>query len=250
MTTSLKPSSGNLSPAQQNFLTLLLSVAGGAVDAAMLLRFHVLTAAQTGNTILLAVAFGEHRLATGFYSGISVIGYIFGSVLGELIMLRSENCRRSPAAWGLLAELVPLAALLMCWHFAHPRPDPDLIAVLVALSATAMGMQSAAVLRIHAGPTTTYVTGTLTTFATLSAQRMYKKRASANFSSRQGMNGGVLSRVRPAIYGLDWVIYLSGAVAGAFLSLRIREWALVLPLGAVIVATVAAFWCAKDDRTP
>ncbi len=38
---------------------LLLAIAGGSVDAVMILGFRVLKAAQTGNTILLAFPFGS-----------------------------------------------------------------------------------------------------------------------------------------------------------------------------------------------
>jgi hypothetical protein len=65
-----------------------------------------------------------------------------------------------------VAELVPLDCLLSYWHLAGPNPGQETIMVLVALAAIAMGIQSAAVLRLPASPTTTYVTGTLTTFTT------------------------------------------------------------------------------------
>ena len=48
-------------------LVVLLAVAAGAADAILIVRFDVLTAAQTGNTILLAVA-----LATGNWPTVDV----------------------------------------------------------------------------------------------------------------------------------------------------------------------------------
>lgn len=153
------------------------SVAGGGVNAAMILRFDVLTAAQTGNTILLAVALAERRLTAGFYAAISVVAYVIGSATGELVISGPpKHSRLSPIERGLLTELVPLTALLACWHIAATRPHPSSIATLVGLSAIAMGIQSAVVLKIHVGPTTTYVTGTLTTFATCAVQRIPEGR--------------------------------------------------------------------------
>lgn len=101
-TTSIGAALATPSPARRDLMMLLLSVAGGSVDAVIILGFNVLTAAQTGNTILLA------------------------------------TCSRS-----------------------------------VAIAAIAMGVQSAIVLRLHVGPTTTYVTGTLTSFATKIVRGLY-----------------------------------------------------------------------------
>ena len=80
---------------RQDLIVLLLSLAGGSVDAVMILGFNVLTAAQTGNTILLAVSLAQGRFATGFYSAVSVIGYMAGAAVGELVIVR----RRDSASW-------------------------------------------------------------------------------------------------------------------------------------------------------
>ena len=46
-------------------IPLLLTLVGGSVDAMVILGFNVLTAAQTGNTVLLAVAIARGDLVTG-----------------------------------------------------------------------------------------------------------------------------------------------------------------------------------------
>jgi uncharacterized membrane protein YoaK (UPF0700 family) len=100
-------------------MVLLLSVAGGSIDAVVILGFHVLTAAQTGNTILLAVAFAERRLATGLHGAVSVVAYVIGSAVGELAILgRKRRSWLSPVGSALLAELIPIGGLLACWHVA------------------------------------------------------------------------------------------------------------------------------------
>jgi uncharacterized membrane protein YoaK (UPF0700 family) len=241
--------SGRSSPAGRNLMTLLLSVAGGAVDAAVILRFNVLTAAQTGNTILLVTALAEHQWATGFYAAVSVVAYLLGVAAGELVMIRRSNgSRLSPAARGLLAELFPLGALLACWHIAGHKPSQGTIAVLIAFAAIAMGIQSAAVLRVHAGPTTTYVTGTLTTFATKAVQQLHKGAASQAAVRRQDASTVLLSGEGAVIYGLDWLLYAGGALASALLFLRIHTTALVLPIAAVVAAAVAAICEIEVDR--
>ena len=202
---------------RRDFVVLLLSIAGGGVDAIIVLGFHVLTEAQTGNTILLAVAFAERRFATAIHAAVSVVAYLIGSVLGELII----DARRA-VAWAFVAEILLLAALLALWHLAGPAVTPATIGVLVALAAIAMGMQSAAVLRLSAGPMTTYMTGTLTEFATEAARSLLWIRRGE----------------RPAIYGIDWVVYFGGALANGLLFLHFRENALVVPIVAVTAGAV------------
>ncbi len=197
---------------RRDFVVLLLSIAGGGVDAIIVLGFHVLTAAQTGNTILLAVAFAERRFATALYAAVSVVTYLIGSALGELII----DARRA-VAWALIAEILLIAALLVLWHVS-----PAAIGVLVAIAAIAMGMQSAAVLRLSAGPMTTYMTGTLTEFATEAARSLRWVRRGE----------------RPAIYGIDWAVYFGGALANGLLFLHFRENALLLPIAAVTAGAV------------
>jgi uncharacterized membrane protein YoaK (UPF0700 family) len=242
MSTTLSPAelSGQPSPVRRDLIFLLLSVAGGGVDAAVILGFNVLTAAQTGNTILLTVAFAERRVATGFNAAVSVIAYIIGSAVGELVIIgRRNGSWLSPAAWGLLGELIPLGGLLACWHVAGRNPSPGGIAFLVALAATAMGMQSTAALRIHAAPTTTYVTGTLTTFSIRTMQWLHMKAASQSAARPPDPSTSLWSREGAAIYGVDWLVYAGGAMASALLYLRAHEAALVLPIAAVFAAAVA-----------
>ena len=164
-------------------MVLLLAVAGGGVDAIIILAFQLLTGAQTGNTVMLAVALAEGRFAAGFYSAVSVASFIIGSVVGRLVILkRKSESALGPIGWALIAELVTLSVLIVCWHFA---PGPKVTAFLAALAAGSMGMQSAAVLRLHGSPTTTYVTGTLITFSTDLARWLLIKQTGGGYARRQ-----------------------------------------------------------------
>jgi uncharacterized membrane protein YoaK (UPF0700 family) len=222
-------------------MVLLLAVAGGGVDAIIILAFQVLTGAQTGNTVMLAVALAEGRFAAGFYSAVSVASFIAGSVAGQLAMLRRKSeSALGPIGWALIAELIPLSALLICWHLAQ-HPGPKVTAILIALAAGSMGMQSAAVLRLHGSPTTTYVTGTLITFSTDLTRWIFiketgtiKETETGPIASQEG-----LSAETPVLYGLDWVVYVCGALASGLLYLWIRETALVLPMLAIAAVAFA-----------
>lgn len=225
-----------------DILVLLLSVAGGSVDAVIILGFHVLTAAQTGNTILLAVALAEGRFATGFHAAVSVIGYMAGAAVGELIIIRRRNSESwlSPVGWGLVVELVALSGLLVSWRLAGQNPTVGTSAGLVVFAAVAMGIQSAVVLRLHVGPTTTYVTGTLTTFMTETVRWLHLVKSAPPPAIEARDPGSVLSSPSngPAIYGIAWLVYAGGAFVGGLLFLRVREVALALPIVAIVAAIV------------
>jgi uncharacterized membrane protein YoaK (UPF0700 family) len=225
---------------RRNLTVLLLAVAGGGVDAILISGFQVLTGAQTGNTVLLAVALAQGRFTAGFYSAVSVAAFVIGSVAAELVVLKRKPASAlGPMGWALLAELVPLGALCACWH-SQANPGLKMTAVLVALAASAMGIQSAAVLRIHGSPTTTYVTGTLSKFSTDFTMWLFDRQAGARSMQRQvqGSPSALLSSDWRILYGLDWPLYLGGGVASALLFSLVKEIALVLPMLAIFVAMV------------
>jgi uncharacterized membrane protein YoaK (UPF0700 family) len=230
-------------PARWDLMILLLAIAGGSVDAVMILAFNVLTGAQTGNTVLLGAALAQGRLAAALGSIVSVVGYVIGAAVGEFIVVRHHDTWPWPSAVGavLIAELIPLGCLFIFWLLAGPHPVQETIYTLVIYAASAMGIQSAAMLRLHGGPTTTYVTGTLTTFATkLIRWLQLVEAAPASSPERQELIlmttfsavGG------PWIYGLTWFVYVTGAVVGGLLFLYTREMALLLPIVAITIVVI------------
>jgi uncharacterized membrane protein YoaK (UPF0700 family) len=161
--------------------------------------------------------------------------------LGELVVSKRRGSASwlSPVGWGLVAELIALGSLLGCWRLAGPSPALGTTAVLVAIAAIAMGVQSAVVLRLHVGPTTTYVTGTLTSFAIKMVRGLYIEKAPAATTNAQDANSAILwSSKGPVIYGVDWLVYAGGACVSALLFLRVREVALVLPMAAIVAAII------------
>jgi uncharacterized membrane protein YoaK (UPF0700 family) len=193
---------------------LALAGAAGCVDAASFLGLdQVFTANQTGNTVLLGIALGEgngHAIAR---TGVSVAGFALGVALAALA-LRGRATGWSPRVAAILgAEAVVLGAAAALWH---PLGTIGLIIIVSA----AMGAQSAAASQVGVpGVTTTFVTGTLTRFASQLVNR------------RDG--------TRPeAAPPLAWACYLCGAIAGGALSRWTSDSVTVL-IGAVIVALSA-----------
>jgi uncharacterized membrane protein YoaK (UPF0700 family) len=168
------------------------------------------------------------------------LGYVVGAGAGELILLRQNDAPPAPGAWpsqvygALAAELVCLIDLLASWHLAGPPLLGGTVVPVVALAAVAMGIQSAVVLGLHVGPTTTYVTGTLTTFTTEAVQWLRLIPAPGGRSaSRQDLR---TPRLTPGDYGWTWITYLLGALARGLLYPRIGELALILPILAIAAA--------------
>jgi uncharacterized membrane protein YoaK (UPF0700 family) len=220
---------------------LLLAVAGASVDAVTFLVFGVFTANQTGNMIVLAVALAQGKLATGLHSAISLVGFILGAALGELIVVGSRDSSPWPSAvgWALVAELVPLGCLFVGWHLVGPNPVDGAIFILVALGAIAMGIQSAAVLRLHAGATTTYVTGMVTTFLTEAIRWLHLVETAPSPATQDRSQISALAGRGPWLLGVTWIAYIVGAIVSGFLFVYIGEMALILPIVAIL-AVVAA----------
>jgi len=211
-------------------LVLLLAFGAAGVDAVVILGFSVLTAAQTGNTILLATALARGDFATGLSSALSVAAYVAGAALGEWVLVRCAPRQEGLAAGKVLVlEILLLAAALLVWRMSGQAPPQGIGLTIVALAALAMGLQSAAIRGIHAKASTTYITGVLTSFTTDLVEWLLPPRGASRFGEANK------PRESPWWNGVVWVIYLAGAVLNGILFLRIGELALIVPLAILAV---------------
>ena len=205
-------------------LILLLAAAGAGTDAIIILGFDVLTAAQTGNTILMAVAIARGDFSVGLSAGISVVAFLAGVVLGQLILsLARSRANGTGLRRALGLQLGFLAAVIGLWHwnevaFAHG---------MIALAAIAMGIQSAVVMNLNSRPTT-YITGMLTTFA-VGLTRHWSE------SHRRATKGTAGADDHPWKHGMTWLIYGLSAVGTGWIFLRVGPLALLLPMAAITV---------------
>lgn len=153
-------------PRTRNALLLTLTAAAGSADAVSYLGLgRVFTANMTGNLVLLGVAIGQGQLAGSLRSVIAFAGFGIGVLVGARATARSKGDAVWPpsATLVLVVELGLFVAFAAGWEIAGNRPAALALDVLIALSAGAMGMQTAAARRLSvAGVTTTFVTGTLT----------------------------------------------------------------------------------------
>jgi len=228
----------------REIMIFLLSIAGGSVDAIIILSFNVLTAAQTGNTILLAVALAQGNFTAGYFSAVSIAAYITGAILGESIIVsrKKSSSRLGPVGWTLFTELILLIILILFWLLFGPVQTTIHTTILISLTACAMGIQSAAVLMLHSGPATTYVTGTITSFSTKLMWWLYHFGTPVPrvINNSDSQDSGFWSGRNPWIFGISWIIYLCGAIGGAVVYLWVGLAAFVIPLICIAVIIIIA----------
>jgi uncharacterized membrane protein YoaK (UPF0700 family) len=131
---------------------------------------------MTGNLVLLGIAIGQGQLAGSLRSVIAFAGFVIGFSLGvrltqgfPFLSGGGQSVGGATPLWprsaslALLAELALLLGLFAGWELTGVRQAPVALDILIAFSAGAMGMQTAAARRIGVvGVTTTFVTGMLT----------------------------------------------------------------------------------------
>jgi uncharacterized membrane protein YoaK (UPF0700 family) len=212
--------------ALRNSLVLLLTGAAGYVDAISYLALgRVFTANMTGNTVLLGLSLVQGDTEGAGRATLALGGFLLGGALGAWIAYRgpSEDGWPRGVTVALIVECVLLAALA--------NDVSASIALRIGLAAVAMGIQSAAARRLDVfGITTTFITGTLTSLATLVARH-------GVLPSAAGHGKRLLATV--------WIVYVLGAVAAGAAMQLAPELAWLLPammVAAVAVAAAARFW--------
>jgi uncharacterized membrane protein YoaK (UPF0700 family) len=168
---------------QQRILTLIaiaLTFASGATDVASYTRLgNVFTSVMTGNIVLLGLAVARHSLTLASHTLVSIAGYITGVAGGTRIArgFRGAAAAKGGAGtdegrasglpghvgWALLAELILLCGFTVGWEIDGARPAGWAQFCLLAVAASAMGVQSSTVKYMGLSEvSTTYLTGTLT----------------------------------------------------------------------------------------
>lgn len=149
---------------------MALTFASGAIDATSYLGLgRVFTANMTGNLVLLGLAAGRVQGLEALRSGTAFAGYALGVTVASRLLGRDLRSHAWPSrvTAALAVELAPLAALAVGWVLTGGKPVRPWLELLIASSAMAMGVQSAAVQRLAVPSiSTTYVTGTVTSLFT------------------------------------------------------------------------------------
>jgi uncharacterized membrane protein YoaK (UPF0700 family) len=235
----------------QDTMLTSLSLAAGCVDAVGYLGLgQVFVANMTGNTVLLGLAIGQADERGVLHAGTALAGFVLGVAVGAAIVERGpEHAVWTPAVTAALGlELVILVAFAAGWLLDGPEPSGVAVYLLIALSALAMGVQSAAVRRLDvADVSTTYVTGTLTS---LTARTVWRLRST--FLERAEERPTL---TEPSERGLPltadvWLAYGVGAVVGGAAELLWQPGALLLPMAAVAAVVALMATRHQEPQTP
>jgi uncharacterized membrane protein YoaK (UPF0700 family) len=202
-----------------DLLLIFLTFDGGAVDAMTFLGLgQVFTANMTGNLVLMGIGVARGSGAEVFRSAVALVAFVFGAVaalrLAGLGPTRPWSTGfRAALGFKLLLQVTFLAG----WLAVSGRPGTELEAVLIAVSALAMGTQTGAVRALAVEEiSTTYVTGTLAGLIGELAER----------------TGSREDRARRA---LVLAALLAGAACSALLVLYARPAAPALPLAVTLL---------------
>ncbi len=202
-------------------LLVALAACGGALDAASYLRLHVFTANMTGSTVILGLALGGARLGDAALAVLAIASFAAGAFVATMCGAEATDADPWPArvAVPFAVEIVLLAAFAACWS-ALPANAPSAHAILLALGAGAMGVQSGITHDVHlSGASTTYMSGTIARAAEYLADTL-----------RFGFRGGLV------LNAVVWIVYLCVAIAVGVLDRH----GIVQPILWIVVAVVAA----------
>jgi len=227
----------------RDILLNALTVSSGAIDAISFLDLgKVFSAFMTGN-----IAFLGLRAAGAPAPGwTSIFAAMFGFAAGVYLSTRIVRPSEAFGIWSqrvtvaLCVSLIAHAAFLSIWFASNGRPSVGVIPVLLGSWAFAMGMQSAAVRRLH-------VDGVFTTAAT----------ATFLFLVGDLTNWSATVKERRRLAGVLASLFV-GATAGGLLSVYAHIYAPVLPFVITVVAVATAAFAlgnlgaegAEEAQTP
>lgn len=201
-----------------------LTFASGAVDSIAFLGLDkVFSSFMTGNLVFLGL-----DIAGSNQPDISrVVPALVAFALGVFVAVRIVKPTRGSGTWpGRVSSALALAALAQAafvagWLATSGQPSGGEGDLLIALSALAFGMQSAAVMSLG-------VKGVFTTAATATVIMLMSDEAGWSESTSERR------RLASVLAGL-----VAGAATGAYLLLHVRAYAPILPL-VVMVAVISA----------
>jgi uncharacterized membrane protein YoaK (UPF0700 family) len=188
------------------------------------------TSVITGNLILIGRGLGTTTLEPALHAIMAVAGYVLGVAIGSRLAQLAARLEGLPeedgpgAAWPrratvvLAVECVVLIAVNAGWIGYRAHPPAAAANVLLIVAGVCLGMQGAAARAIAGTPSTTYMTGALTSLVEALATGQARKADPA------------------AALGLATLVV--GATCGAVLIRHARPAALLPALAAIVLVVL------------
>lgn len=230
----------------------LLTWTAGCLDAISYLSLgQVFTANMTGNTILLGLAAAQGDALTVLRSGVALAGFCLGALFCTSLVERNRErttwTPRMNAAITIEGALLVIFAII--WLVTRVKtPTGVLVNALIALSALAMGIQSALVRSIGInGIATTYITGTVTNMMAGIAHLIRPMRVT---SATKGSLGVQPDEFRTGRLVAVWIIYVVAAVITGATDKYLHSAAVFLPLLAIILVILDIYIRQRFRKRP
>jgi uncharacterized membrane protein YoaK (UPF0700 family) len=220
-------------------LLLLLSAVAGWLDALSFTELgKVFTSFQSGNLIFLGLGVDEGNGELLVGAAVSLIAFLTGVALGAYLVGRAEV--EASAVRSLLpafaVQWALLVCLAVCWQaFGEPTGNSAARIVLVALGASAMGVQGAAVFALRIpGIVTNAMTATVMLGGIMLGLRARRGASAAKKASEA--SAGAIAALCGAYVGSALVV---GVVGRPELTSAIPAAALTLVLANLLVGRAA-----------
>ncbi len=213
-------------------LAIGLAATAGFVDAFIYLRVTpVLVANMSGNLIHLGIATGTSDWRAVSAAGIALASFLVGAGAATMAIDTGVRRGRAPAPSGLLFVesllLFSLPVILLGSGVSYSPSIAPIDYLVVAVGATAMGIQAVALRRVgQVAVSTTYGTGAVV--------RLGEKLALA--IRRTDRPGGHKRRVTIAVLAAVLVSYVAGALLGT--SVGSSPTLLLIPATMPLIAAV------------
>ena len=217
-------------PARNLFL-VLLSAAAGCVDAIAFIHVGVFPANMTGNSVVLATNLLHPASGAAILSALALLGFCAGAAASARMVRSAEH------AWSHRTNIALLgaAALVLGAAAAIPFTGDRYMALIILATASAMGIQSAAVQQLGiAGVATVFMTGTLTTAVSRFVGGVQERMA-----------GRLPLEKSPWLPALTWSAYFLGAFLGGLHRILHTPLPFALPGILILGVALASGWCLR-----
>jgi uncharacterized membrane protein YoaK (UPF0700 family) len=202
---------------------LALSYAAGFTDiVGAITVYDLFTAHISGTTVRLAQHVAERRWTPAALAAIVVAAFFLASLVGRVLIEAAQRRGfKRVASITMAIEILLLVAVVVLgnWSGAQPSLRPfGATAVLLALLAGAMGLQTASLTKI--GPLTvhtTFLTGMVNKLAQLASLWLFAKYDLHRSPRTPEMRPRVEELATQIRFFLGlWMLYFSGAISGTF----------------------------------
>ncbi|WP_413377946.1 YoaK family protein [Paenibacillus taichungensis] len=209
----------------QKYAMLLLCMSAGMVDVIGYLGLgHVLTANMTGNIVLLGIAIARAQEFVVLRALLALIGFIAGNAIAAYmighVQMKNGWSSRVTAVFTVESILLLLFAIAMISPYSE-----QLSYLLIAMLATAMGMQTTAARCIGiAGISTTVLTNNLAAVVEDAVSILQRLRHANIRSLVKALSADAYLRAGAV------VIYLGGVILAAMLFHHVPMMAVWIPV--------------------